>query len=247
MKISIVTVVFNGVEFIEDRILSLAAQDHLTIEYILIDGGSTDGTIEVINRYLKYISYFCSEKDRGLYDGLNKGIAIATGEVLGVLHADDCFADRGVLSAVANCFKANPCDAVYGHLNFIQRHFPAELKRKWVSKAYHRKDLRYGWMPAHPTLFLKKELFISLGGYALDFGTSADYELILRYFYRNRIHAVFLDRVLVDMRLGGLSNGSFRKRGRAAIYDYKALSTHGIPYPFLVLVLKKLRKVRQFF
>lgn len=247
MKISIVTVVFNGVEFIEDCILSLAAQDHLTIEYIMIDGGSTDGTVEVINRYLKYISYFCSEKDSGLYDGLNKGIAIATGEVLGILHADDYFADPGVLSAVANSFKANECEAMYGHLNFIQRHCPADLKRKWVSKIYNRKDLRYGWMPAHPTLFLKKELFLSLGGYALDFGTSADYELILRYFHRNRIHAVFLDRILVNMRLGGLSNGSFRKRGRAAVYDYKALSTHEIPYPFLVLVLKKLRKVRQFF
>jgi glycosyltransferase len=247
MKISIVTVVFNGLEFIEDCILSLAAQDHLTIEHIVIDGGSTDGTTEVIHKYLKQISYFCSEKDQGLYDALNKGIAVATGEVLGILHADDCFADWGVLSAVADCFNVNQCEAVYGNLNFIQRHSPAMSRRKWVSKVYSRKDLRRGWMPAHPTLFLKKELFLSLGGYLLNYGSSADYELILRYFYRYRIHAVFLDRVLVNMKLGGLSNGSFRKRSRAAVYDYKALSTHEVPYPFLVLLLKRVRKVRQFF
>ncbi|RQO75437.1 glycosyl transferase [Pedobacter sp. KBW06] len=247
MKISVVTVVFNSVEFIEDCILSVVGQDHLTVEYIVIDGGSTDGTIEVINRYLKQISYFCSEKDRGLYDALNKGIAVATGEVLGILHADDCFADRRVLSAVAECFQRNECEAVYGNLNFIKRHFPAEAHRKWFSKVYSRKDLQYGWMPAHPTLFLKKELFLSRGGYLLNFGTSADYELILRYFYRNRIDAVFLDRVLVNMRLGGVSNGSLRKRSRAAVSDYKALIAHEIPYPSLVLLLKKLRKIRQFF
>lgn len=247
MKISIVTVVFNGVEFIEDCILSVAAQDHLTIEYIVIDGGSTDGTIKVINRCLKHISHFRSEKDRGLYDGLNKGIAMATGEVVGILHSDDCFADEGVLSAVANCFKVHECEAVYGNLNFMQRDFSGGSTRKWISKVYSRRDLRYGWMPAHPALFLKKELFLSLGGYALDFGSCADYELILRYFYRNRIYAVFLNRVLVNMRLGGLSNGSLRKRSEAAVYDYKALNIHEIPHPLLVLLLKRLRKVRQFF
>ncbi|SHF17078.1 glycosyltransferase family 2 protein [Pedobacter caeni] len=247
MKISVVTVVFNNVEFIEQCILSVAAQDYLSIEYVVVDGGSTDGTVSVINKHLKHISYFCSEKDRGLYDALNKGIALTTGEVVGVLHADDYFPDAGILTEVAACFKKHQCEGVYGNVNFIQRRWPSELRRKWVSKAYQRKDLRYGWMPAHPSLFLKRALFCSLGGYSLDYGTCADYELILRYFYRNRIEAVFLNKVLVNMRLGGLSNGSFRKISRAAVYDYKALAAHKIPYPFFVLLLKKLRKVRQFF
>lgn len=247
MKISIVTVVFNEVEFIKDCINSVVRQDYPDIEYIVIDGGSTDGTTGLILENAEGISRFCSEKDEGLYDALNKGIELATGEVVGILHADDVFAHEQVLSRIAARFKESGAEAVYGHMNYISRKGHPRVYRKWISEPFLPERMTSGWMPPHPALFIKRTLFQQLGPYRLKFGTCADYELMLRYFYRYSIHAVLLDQLLVNMRLGGASNGSLKKRMQALNWDYKALKMHRVPFPFFVLILKRVRKIRQFF
>ncbi|MBO9673034.1 MAG: glycosyltransferase [Sphingobacteriaceae bacterium] len=246
MKISLITVVYNGETFLQECFDSVKAQTYADIEYIVIDGGSTDRTLEIIQENRSNIDYFVSEKDNGLYDALNKGIKKATGEVIGILNADDLFADAGVLAAVAKAFINQPeIDGLYGDLNYIH---PTghQVIRTWKSRQNTYADLKNGWMPAHPTLYLKKSLFEKNGGYALDLGTTADYELILRYFYTHKIEAVYLPVLMVKMRTGGLSNQSFMSRIAAFVNDYKALKRNSVPYPLFVVMRKKLSKLSQF-
>lgn len=246
MKISLITVVYNGETFLQECFNSVIAQHHPDVEYLVIDGGSTDKTLSIINQNQSHINYFVSEKDKGLYDAINKGIRQSTGEIIGILNADDMFASAGVLSEVASAFTANPTlDGLYGDLDYIH---PKSHKviRKWRSKQTTYRDLRKGWMPAHPTLYLRRKLFEQYGTYALDLGTAADYELILRYFYTHKIKAEYLPMLMVNMRTGGLSNQSLLSRMSAFINDYKALKRNGIPRAFWVLLRKKLSKLGQF-
>ncbi|WP_293312000.1 glycosyltransferase family 2 protein [Pedobacter sp. UBA5917] len=246
MKISLITVVYNGEAFLQECFNSIIAQNHPDIEYLVIDGGSTDKTLDIINQNRSHIDYFVSEKDKGLYDAINKGIRQSTGEIVGILNADDMLASADILGKVASAFSANPAiDGIYGDLDYIH---PTNYKviRKWRSKQTTYHDLKKGWMPAHPTLYLKRELFDQYGTYALDLGTAADYELILRYFYTHKIRAEYLPMLMVNMRIGGLSNQSFNSRISALINDYKALKRNNIPNAMLVLLKKKLSKLNQF-
>ncbi len=246
MKISIVTVVYNGEAFLRDCIESVLQQDYPFIEYILIDGGSEDGTLAIAEQYKNHIHHFISEKDQGLYDALNKGIAMATGEVLGILNADDMLASPGVITAVAASFKKDTALAgLYGDLNYVHPQ-NGKVVRKWRSATVSRKDMEKGWMPAHPTLYLKRDLFGRYGNYALDMGTAADYDLILRYFYKYQIQTVYLPRLMVNMRTGGVSNASFKGRLQALKYDYKALKRNGVPGALRALFRKKFSKISQF-
>nr|WP_068890684.1 glycosyltransferase family 2 protein [Pedobacter panaciterrae] len=247
MKVSLVTVVLNCSDYIEGCVRSVVDQDYDNIEYIVIDGGSTDGTVSLIKKYHHKIHYFISEKDQGMYDALNKGFAVATGDLVGILNADDLFATKDTISSVVNCFRQTDCDIVYGNLDFISRTDFTKVTRRWKSKPYKPESIKRGWMPAHPTLYMKKEVLVAQGGYSLDFGSCADYELIIRVLQKNSLHLVFLDKLLVLMRNGGMSNGSLRKIYRTMINDYRALSHHKIPNPVLVMLLKKLRKLNQFF
>jgi len=246
MKISVITVVYNAEAYLEDCIQSVLEQDYAAIEYIVIDGGSTDNTCSIINKYRTKIDYFVSEKDKGLYDAINKGIQRATGEVIGILNADDLFAHPDVLASVAKTFIDQPkIDGLYGDLNYIH---PTTHKiiRTWKSQQNTYADLKKGWMPAHPTLYLKRSLFEKNGDYALDLGTAADYELILRYFYTHKIEAVYLPILMVNMRIGGVSNHSVMSRVSAFVNDYKALKRNRMPLPFWVLLQKKISKLSQF-
>jgi glycosyltransferase len=247
MRVSLVTVVFNCSDYIEGCIRSVISQDYNDIEYIIIDGGSTDGTIPLIQKYRNKIDYFITEKDVGMYDALNKGLAVATGDLVGALNADDLFATNDVISSVVNCFKQNKCDMVYGNLNFISRANLKKVTRRWKSKTYQFQNISRGWMPAHPTMYIKRNLIIEEGGYSLNFGSCADYELILRILKRNGSNVVFLNKLMVLMRNGGMSNGSIGKVYRTLINDYRALAFNKIPNPLLVTLLKKLRKLNQFF
>lgn len=246
MKVSIVTAVFNGIDFIEACICSVLTQDYINLEYIVIDGGSTDGTIEVLRRYRSRISIFESGPDLGYYDALNKGIQMASGVLVGVLNADDLFADQDVLSTVVHAFRLNRCDAVYGNLCMVDRWNPGQRIRCWDSRTYSRADLELGWMPPHPTLYLRKSLFVMYGGYDLNFGCSADYEMILRLLYTYRIKAFFLNKLMVIMRVGGMSNASFSVRFRTLFSDYCALKVSQVPRPFTALLGKKIRKLTQY-
>ncbi|WP_316792249.1 glycosyltransferase family 2 protein [Pedobacter frigoris] len=246
MRVSMITVVFNCGHFIEDCIRSIISQEYRDIEYILIDGGSTDGTLAVIEKYSAHIACIRSEPDLSMYDAINKAIELATGEVIGILNADDVLAESDVVSAVVNCFRRNSCDAVYGNLNFAKRNDLTKIVRIWKSGSFKKSDFRFGWMPPHPTLYLKRVIFKNFGGYSLSFGNSGDYEMILRLFCKNDLSAFFLDRVMVIMRTGGRSNNSLFSMCLTAFHDYQAMRLNRVFTPVVGVIFKKLRKLRQF-
>ena len=246
MKISIITVVYNAEQYIKDCIESILNQSYHDIEYIVIDGGSTDGTLTVIEKYHQYIAHFVSEKDEGLYDAINKGIKLTTGEVVGILNADDILVSNEVIAKVANAFINQPeTQAIYGDLNYV-RPTSAKIVREWRSHQADKMDIEKGWMPAHPTFYVRKQVYKSYGGYALDMGTAADYDLVLRYFHTYGIKAIYLPFLMVNMRTGGLSNRGIASLWKAMNYDYKALRRNKIPNALLVLIKKKFSKLSQF-
>ncbi len=246
MRVSLITVVFNCQEFIEQCIQSVIGQRYPDLEYIVIDGFSSDNTGLIINKYVNRIAYYVSEPDRGMYDALNKGIAAATGELIGIVNSDDYLVSPNVISDMVNFLISKKADAVYGNLNYVKRTNEGIIKRKWRSNPLNRKDLELGWMPAHPTLLIKKAYFKDYGGYALNLGTAADYELILRFLYKHHLNAVFCDRLVIHMRMGGISNKNMKSLFSAVLNDYRAIVYNEIPFPILALLFKKLRKLRQF-
>lgn len=246
MKVSIITVVLNCVNYIADCIDSILIQNHNDIEYIVIDGKSTDGTIIVIEKYQSFIDYFVSVPDEGIYSALNRGLSIATGDVIGILNADDVLADAHVISTIVENFKNKSCDAVYGNLNYTSRNDLNHVIRIWRSKSFQRNSVKYGWMPPHPTIYIRKEIFLKYGNYSMNYGHSSDYELILRFFYKHQIVAVFVDQLFVKMRIGGVSNGSVKQLLMACSEDYRAMILNDIPSPIMAIVGKKIRKIEQF-
>lgn len=247
LKITIITVVYNAAQHLRDCIESVLAQHYAQVEYILIDGASTDQSFQIAQEYSDRIAVLISEPDKGMYDALNKGIALATGEIIGILNADDILADHHVLAEVAATFKTAEVEGVYGDLNYVAQNDVTQIQRKWKSAAAKPKDLALGWMPAHPTLYLKATLFKELGGYSLNYGSAADYELMLRFLYRNKISTAYLPKLMVNMRNGGMSNQTMKHRYVALLNDYHALRKNHVPVPILALLLKKLRKIKQFF
>lgn len=244
MKISVITVCHNAVSTIELSILSLIHQDYGNVEYIVIDGGSSDGTIDLILRYSAHITYYISEPDQGIYDAINKGIAQASGDVIGLLHANDCFASNHILSTIAQAFLEKKVEAVYGNLIF--HNTKGRIIRRWRSKPSSRLLLELGWMPPHPTLYIQKEIYDRYGNYSLDFGTAADYELVLRFFYRYRIKTYYIDRVFIKMSIGGISNKNILNHVTGNTNDFKAMRKHHLRASFITVFLKPLQKLIQY-
>ncbi len=247
LKVTIITVVYNAEKYIRECIESVLAQDYNNLEYILIDGASSDKTFEIAKKYKDRITILFSEPDKGMYDALNKGIALASGDVIGILNADDLLADGDVITSVAKCFESTAVDAIYGDLNYVAADDVEKIQRKWRAAPAKPKDLALGWMPAHPTLYIRWELFSKFGGYKLDYGSAADYELMLRYLYHHQITTAYLSKLMVKMRNGGMSNQSTKHRYSAFLNDYKALKDNKVPLPLVALLLKKARKISQFF
>ncbi len=245
LKISLITVVFNAQNSIKRCIESVLAQKYTNIEYIIIDGGSTDGTIQIIEQYKPNINIFLSENDKGIYDAMNKGIKLETGDVIGTLNADDFFADNDVLSQVAKAFDQSNADIVYGDLDYIDPN--GKIIRKWKSGGYREGLFNWGWMPPHPTFYCKRELFEKFGAYNLQYGTAADYELMSRFIHLNKLTVYYLNKTIIKMSLGGASNKAFINRYYAWKNDYKAMGNNGVLFPLLAIVLKPLRKVVQYF
>lgn len=247
MLISIITATFNSEAFIKGAIQSLNQQSYPWVEHLIMDGASTDRTLAIIEEEQTPKQRFFSSKDRGIYDALNKGIAQAKGEVIGILHSDDLFASAEVLQKVAGLFQADDTlMAVYGDLQYVDRKNIHKVIRHWQAGTFQQGDFLWGWMPPHPTLFIRKVCFEQFGNYNLQFTSAADYELILRFLYQHQIKTIYIPEVLVKMRVGGLSNKSINNRWKANIEDRNAMKKNGIPFPYLTAVLKPLRKINQY-
>lgn len=244
LKISLITVTYNAAATIKRCIESVLAQNYNNLEYIIIDGGSTDNTLQIIAEYSQFINYFVSERDYGIYDAMNKGIKQATGDIVGTLNADDVFADNNVLSCLSAAFEKQSAAIVYGNLYYIN--FDGNIIRKWISANYKDGLFNWGWMPPHPTFYCKRELFERFGLYNLQYGTAGDYELMLRFMHLNKIDSFYLDKVIVNMTIGGVSNKSYLNRLKAWQFDLKAMRKNGVLFPAITIVFKPLRKIRQY-
>jgi glycosyltransferase involved in cell wall biosynthesis len=245
-KISIITVTYNSAQTLEQTIQSVLLQDYENVEYIIVDGKSTDDTLSIIRNYRHKIDHFLSEKDNGIYDAINKGIALATGDIIGILHADDFYMNDNVLSHVAETFKKNNADAVYADLYYVDKDNTDKIVRKWKSGNYSDGNFLWGWMPPHPTFFVKKEMYNKYGVYSTELRTAADYELMLRFIHKQKIKLAYLPEFIVKMRTGGKSNDSVKSRVKANKDDRKAWEMNEIKPYFFTLTLKPLRKISQF-
>jgi glycosyltransferase involved in cell wall biosynthesis len=252
LKISIITAVFNRADSIAGALHSVQAQSWHNLEHVLVDGASTDGTLQVMQACLKaparagYLATCISEPDKGIYDALNKGLARATGDVIGLMHSDDFYADDEVLASVAAAFADPAVDAVYGDLDYVAKADTAHIVRRWRSGTYSPARLALGWMPPHPTLFLRRSVIERWGGFDTNYRIAADYDAILRYFGKGQVRPAYIARVLVKMRLGGESNRSLGRIWLKTKEDYRALRHNGVG-GVAALAWKNLGKVGQFF
>jgi len=247
MKLSIITAVYNNVRTIEDCIRSVLSQTHPDIEYIVIDGGSRDGTVDLIKKHQGCIAKFVSEPDKGMYDALNKGIGMASGDVIGFLHADDLYADTTVIETVAANMAVHGVDSCYGDLLYVQKENTERTIRYWRSCPYKEGSFQRGWMPPHPTFFVRKKVYEEHGVFDTSFRIAADYELMLRFVEKCRISTAYIPAVLVKMRMGGASNRSIRNLMIKTGEDYRAWTVNGLHRRFYTVPFKNLSKVPQFF
>lgn len=243
-KISLITVTYNAENTLKRCIESVLAQNYSNIDYIIIDGGSTDGTLGIIEKYKHRINFFLSEPDNGIYDAMNKGIKFSRGDIVGTLNADDVFADNHTLSYIAEAFKQQHAAAVYGDLDYLDQQ--GAVIRKWRSGKYRPGIFNLGWMPPHPTFYCKKELFEKYGLYDTAYGTAADYELMLRFIHSNKVTIFYLNKLIVNMNMGGVSNSSYGNRLKAWRFDLKAMQKNGVHFPLITTLIKPLRKIFQY-
>jgi glycosyltransferase involved in cell wall biosynthesis len=250
MKVSIVTAVFNREDVISDAIRSVNAQRcDFAIEHVIIDGGSTDGTLAAIHSMGPRNPIIVSEPDGGIYEALNKGLRAATGDIIGLLHSDDVFADDRVLADVLACFRDDTVDLVYGDLVYVDQRDLSRVIRHWKAGTPGSGSLQLGWMPPHPTVFVRSDVYRRLGAFNQQLRIAADYELMLRMFLSGAVKHRYIDRVLVRMRAGGASNRSIRQIIRKSREDVSALRSNGFSATEAgwIVVMKNLRKIGQLF
>ncbi len=244
MKVSIITIAYNSAETIEDTIRSVVGQDYANIEYIVVDGGSTDSTLDIIKKYEARISQFISEPDRGIYDAMNKGVKMATGELVGILNSDDIYANNQVISDIVKALGER--DSIYADLVYVDRENTEKITRKWISGAYHQGCFLKGWMPPHPTFFLRKSIYDKFGLYNLELKSAADYELMLRMLHKHKISTTYLNKIITKMRVGGQSNVTLSNRLKANKEDRRAWEINGLKPGVFTLIRKPLSKIKQF-
>ena len=246
MKISIITVVRNNSSTIKDAIESVLSQTYHDIEYIIIDGSSTDGTLDIIQSYAKYITKIVSERDEGIYDAMNKGISLASGDIIGILNSDDVYFDENVIDNVINFFKEKQTDSIYGDLMYVEKNDLSKVIRYWKSSVFKMGSFAKGWHPPHPTFFAKKNLYDKYGLFDVNMKVSADFDLMLRLLEKNKISTSYLPRVLVKMRTGGESNKSLRNIIISNISILKSFKKNNIAVNnFMYLLYRLLPKVIQ--
>lgn len=244
MKISIVTAAYNSAATIKETIESVLSQDYPNIEYIVADGGSKDGTVDILKSYGDKIKWI-SEKDSGIYDAMSKGVRMATGDAIGVMGSDDFYPNSQVISKVAKAFEDSKADSVYGDLHYVDAEDTNKVIRNWKSGTYSRERFLKGWMPPHTTFFLKKSAYDTYGLYDTSYRSAGDYELMLRMLYKNKVSSYHIPEVLMKMRVGGTGNASLKNRIRANKEDRRAWAMNGIKPHWYTLYAKPLSKIFQ--
>ena len=247
--ISIITATYNSAETINDTIKSVLCQTNKDFEYIIVDGGSTDETIDIVKSYeseffgrLKWVS----EKDKGIYDAMNKGIKMASGDIIGILNSDDYYTSDDILQTIADAFKCQNVDAIYGDIHFIKDGVPDKCVRYYSSRLFSPFWLRFGFMPAHPSFYCKREVFDKSGLYRLDYKIGSDYEMMVRLFRKHKISSRYVPKDFVTMRTGGASNSNLQSRLTLIKEDVKACRDNGIYTNELFICLKFLYKIFEF-
>lgn len=247
MKISVITVCYNSATTIADTLRSVAEQTHPEIEHIVVDGASHDGTLAVIEQCSSRLARLVSEPDHGIYDAMNKGIQLASGEVVAFLNADDLYAHSSVLEKVAAALAAGQLDAVMGDAEFFRPEFPERTVRRYQSGHFHPSRISWGWMPAHPTLFLKRSIYDHFGGFRTNYRIAGDFEFIARVFHAGNIRYEYLPEVLVRMRTGGISTGGWRNTLLLNREVLRACRENGIQTNYMKILSKYPRKLLEFF
>lgn len=244
MNVSIITSCYNRKDTIRDAIESVLEQDYLDIEYIIIDGASTDGTIDVIKQYEGCVSKIVSEPDSGMYEAINKGIQLATGDVIGLVHSDDMLYDSHVISDVVSCFEKTNADFVYGDGVFVSSKNINKVIRNWIGGTYKKWKVRMGWLPLHPTCYIRRNVMLREGLYDESFKIAADTDLLVRYLYRACLKVAYMKRYIIRMRMGGLSTDSSKRKAmwKEDIRIYRSYGFGAVP----TKLMKMLWKVPQF-
>lgn len=245
IKVSIITVVYNNREYIKDCVQSVLGQTYENIEYIVIDGGSTDGTLNILEEYREKIDRIISEPDRGACDAMNKGIKIASGDIIAILMSDDIYFDESVLEKVVKIMADDRIESCYGDLVYVDRTNTDKIVRYWKAGEFYRDSLRRGWMPPHPTLFIKKEVYLKYGVFNTEYKIANDYDLILRLLWKYGISIRYVPEVLVRMRMGGESNRSFKNIIRKSREDLKTIRQNGVG-GLWTLFMKNISKIPQY-
>lgn len=245
MKVSIITATYNSAATVADTLASVQRQTYANVEHIVVDGKSSDDTLQIVSR-AGHTGPVVSERDYGIYDAMNKGIQLTHGDIVGILNSDDFYAHEKVLEEVVALFEKTGCDAVYGDLIFVHPDNPKKVLRKWIAGGYDNSLFLKGWMPPHPTFFVRREMYERFGNFNIILKSSADYELLLRMMFMHKISVAYLPDVLVHMRSGGQSTKSLRNRIKAHKEDYIAWSINNLTPKWYTLLLKPVRKIKQF-
>jgi glycosyltransferase len=243
MLVSVITISFNAKATIGKTLHSVVNQSYKNIEHIIVDGGSKDNTIEICKSF-NHISKIKSEPDKGVYDAFNKGLKLASGDIVGFLNADDTFYNENSVQEIVNAFEQNETDIVYGNLDYINEN--GRVIRNWISRPYKKGLVKKAWMPAHPTFYCKKEVYNRLGGYNDSFKIGGDFELCLRFLEVNNITSFFLDKKLIKMLIGGISNSGLKSKWTIYKEELRAFRINNISINPLFFFLYKLKKLKQF-
>lgn len=246
MKISVITVTYNSAATVVDTVESVLSQTHPEVEYLIVDGASTDATLAKLEPYRERLAGLLSEPDQGMYDAMNKGIAQAKGEVVAILNSDDVYADAEVLARVAACFEQSGADCVYGDLHYVTADLQ-KVVRNWVSGSYRPGQFRRGWHPPHPSFFVKRAVYQALGGFRTELRIAADYEFMLRALHAKACSVAYVPEVLVKMRTGGASNRSIHNIWKANRECYQAwlMNGYGVLTAGLAVGCKPFTKLKQ--
>ncbi|MCB0641365.1 MAG: glycosyltransferase [Phaeodactylibacter sp.] len=246
MKISIITATYNSEATVKDTIECISRQTYKDIEHVIVDGNSSDRTMEIVEHYGDHIAKVVSEPDNGIYDAMNKGINLTTGDIIGILNSDDFYINNEVIEKVIQAFENEEVDSVYGDLQYVHPKEPWRVVRSWRAGNFRRNRFLYGWMLPHPTFFVRRSVYEEFGRFNLSLSSAADYEIMLRFLYKNKISTYYIPEVLVRMRTGGVSNASLKNRLVANWEDRMAWRLNDLQPRFYTTLLKPIRKIGQF-